>query len=258
MGLQAPQDPNNRFYNSNLGGGSLYALGCYLIQFATLTTPNILPNRILAQGFVSPYDTKIDIETSFSLQWWNNSNSIAKISTSSSSNNNVDKNDGKIDNQSTSLSSSITDTASLTSTDNVSSDKTALNDNESESPSVSNILSSSSDYSSADTSNLHPDHKLEQSNINNLRTETSKKKNNNNIHTMSTTTTTSAGSSTNNNNHIINNNNNIILKKGITATFSTSIQRESLSSIEFLGEFGTVALLGPAHAPCKGTLNEVK
>jgi hypothetical protein len=242
MGLQAPLDPSNRFYNSNLGGGSLYALGCYLIQFATLTTPNILPNRILAQGFVSPYDTKIDIETSFSLQWWNNSNSIP--TTISTSNNN------NVDNQSTSLSTSSTDeTSSTSSTDNLSSDSTSSTDNISESPSSIDVLSTSSIYT--DNHNINPSHRLQLSNINNnLRTETNIKKNDiNNIHTMSTTSTSNTNNN-NHNNHIVNNN--IILKKGITATFSTSIQRESLSSIEFLGEFGTVALLGPAHAPCKG------
>mmetsp|Transcript_22731 Transcript_22731/g.22932 ORF Transcript_22731/g.22932 Transcript_22731/m.22932 type:complete len:190 (+) Transcript_22731:233-802(+) len=39
--------------------------------------------------------------------------------------------------------------------------------------------------------------------------------------------------------------------KGVIATFSASIERESVNSVEFLGEYGTITLVGPSFGPSK-------
>ncbi|MFC4950238.1 Gfo/Idh/MocA family protein [Pseudonocardia sp. GCM10023141] len=65
LGVQAPTDPQDRFYNPAIGGGALFDLTVYPISFAQMVLGT--PDTVVASGTLGP--TGVDVEESVQLGW---------------------------------------------------------------------------------------------------------------------------------------------------------------------------------------------
>eukprot|EP01041_Mallomonas_annulata_P009527 gene9527-19814_t len=176
-----------------------------------LAAPQSLPDRILAQGF--ELNSGVDVETSFVLQWKNCSVQVF---------NGGDKallpaKHTDLDNSTTIIDTNI---------DNISKLKISI-------PDIS-FVSTSRSANNKRNLRSHSDETHVQADVE-VEAE--------------------ANGEESDHEHLSNSNNLNIIDlqptKDIIATFSTSLQRESTMTVEFLGEYGTVTLEGPAHTPTK-------
>lgn len=65
LGVTAPTDPTDRYYNPDIGGGALFDLTVYPISFAQMVLGS--PDTVQARGLLAP--SGVDIEESVLLGW---------------------------------------------------------------------------------------------------------------------------------------------------------------------------------------------
>jgi predicted dehydrogenase len=65
LGVTAPEDPTDRFYNPDIGGGAVFDLAVYPVSFAQMVLGT--PDSVTARGILGP--TGVDIEESVLMGW---------------------------------------------------------------------------------------------------------------------------------------------------------------------------------------------